>query len=162
MIHIICSCDQSLVTLAFLWKKLSQPQFYKDLTRKTAFFEGWSWFKFNNLGWALGTSLKFYTSATKGLKLKVRKFWGLLPTFVEITGEKLVGGLFAPLPPSWTGLNLCCIIISSTYVQRKHIFDNFMISLQDKTENSLWHSSQLKSNSHLPKRFTLFASLKPL
>ena len=30
-----------------------------------------------------------------------------------------------------------CIIIWSTYVQRKHIFDNFMISLPDKTENSL-------------------------
>ena len=36
------SCDQSLVTLAFLWEKLSQPQVYKDLTRKTAFFEGLS------------------------------------------------------------------------------------------------------------------------
>ena len=28
----------SLVTLAFLWEKLSQPQFYKDLTGKIAFF----------------------------------------------------------------------------------------------------------------------------
>ena len=65
---------------------------YKDLTRKTAFFEGWSWFKFNNLGLALGMALKFYTSVTKGLKLKVRKFWGLVPKFVEVTGEKLVGG----------------------------------------------------------------------
>ena len=99
----VCSCDQSLITVAFLWKKLSQPQFYKDLTRKTAFFEGWSWFKFNNLGLALGTNLKFYTSLSKGLKLKVRKFWGLIPTFVEVTREKLVGGLFAPTP-SWTGL----------------------------------------------------------
>ena len=62
------------------------------MTRKTAFFEGWSWFKFNNLGLALGTNLKFYTSLSKGLKLKVRKFWGLIPTFVEVTGEKLVGG----------------------------------------------------------------------
>ena len=48
------SCDQSLVTLAFLSQKLSQPQFYKDLTREITFFEGWSWFKFNNLGIALG------------------------------------------------------------------------------------------------------------
>ena len=38
----------SLVTLAFLWGKLPQPQFYKDLTRKAAFFERWSWFKLNN------------------------------------------------------------------------------------------------------------------
>ena len=44
----MCSCDQSLVTLAFLWEKLSQPQFYKDLTR---FSEGWSWFKFKIWEW---------------------------------------------------------------------------------------------------------------
>ena len=70
------------------------------MTRKTAFFEGWSWFKFNNLGLALGTKLKFYTSVTKELKLKVRKFWGLVPTFEEVTGEKLVGGggAFCPHP----------------------------------------------------------------
>ena len=36
-------------------------------------------------------ALKFYISVAKGLKLKVRKFWWLIPTFVEITGEKLVG-----------------------------------------------------------------------
>ena len=88
----MCSCDQGFVTVAFLWEKLSQLQFYKDLTRKTAFFEGWSWFKFNNLGLALGTNLKFYTSVAKGLKLRVRKFWGLIHNFVEVTREKLVGG----------------------------------------------------------------------
>ena len=38
-----------------------------DLTRKTTFFEGWSWLKFNNLGVALGTALKFYTNVAKGL-----------------------------------------------------------------------------------------------
>ena len=68
------------------------------MTRKTAFSEGWSWFKFNNLALALGTNLKFDTSQSKGLKLKVRKFWSLVPTFVEVAGEKLVGGLFAPPP----------------------------------------------------------------
>ena len=46
---------------------------------------------FNNLGLALGTNLKFYTSMAKRLKLKVRKFWGLIPIFVEVTEEKLVG-----------------------------------------------------------------------
>ena len=92
IILLMCSCDQSFVTLAFLWKKLSQPHFSKDLTRKTASFEVWSWFKFNNLGLALDTNLKFYTSVTKGLKLKARKFWGLIPTFVEVTGEKLFEG----------------------------------------------------------------------
>ena len=63
------------------------------------FFEEWSWFKFNNLGLALGTNVKFYTSVTKGLKLKVRMFCGLILTFIEVTGEKLVGGTFPPLPP---------------------------------------------------------------
>ena len=41
-------------------------------------------------------ALKFYTRVAKGLKLNVRKFWRLLPTFVEVTEEKLIGGLFAP------------------------------------------------------------------
>ena len=101
----VCSYYQSLVTVAFLWGRLLQPQFYKDLTRKTAFFEGWSWFKFNNLGLALRANSKFYTSLAKGLKLKVRKFLGLIPTFVEVTGEKLVGGgAFWLPPPSWIGL----------------------------------------------------------
>ena len=62
------------------------------MARKTAFFEEWSWFKFNNFGLALDTNLKFYNSMAKGLKLKIRKFWGLIPMFVEVTGEKLVGG----------------------------------------------------------------------
>ena len=70
------------------------------MTRKTTFVEGWSWFKFNNLGLALDKSLKFYTTVEKGLKLKVRKFWGLIPKFVEIIGEKLVGGAFLPPPPT--------------------------------------------------------------
>ena len=59
--------------------------------------EGWSWFKFNTPELALGKNLKFYTSLSKELKLKVRKFWGLILTFVEVTGEKLVGGTFLPI-----------------------------------------------------------------
>ena len=60
---------------------------------KLLFFEGLSSFKFNNLGLAVGTNLTFYTSVAKGLKLKVRKFWGVIPTFVEVTRKRLVGGL---------------------------------------------------------------------
>ena len=73
------SCDQSLVTLAFI-------------SEKYYFFEGWSWFKFNNLRLGPGMVLKFYTSVAKRLKLKVRKFWELTLTFAEVIGEKLVGG----------------------------------------------------------------------
>ena len=52
------------------------------------------------LGLALGAHLKFYMSVAMGLTLNVRKFWGLIPTFVEGTEEKLLGGggLFG-LPP---------------------------------------------------------------
>ena len=49
------------------------------------------------MGLALGTNLKFYNSVEKGFKRKVRKFWGLLPLFVKITGGKLVGRCFLAL-----------------------------------------------------------------
>ena len=35
--------------------------------------------------------LKFYTRVAIGSKLKIRKFRGLVPTFAEVIGEKLVG-----------------------------------------------------------------------
>ena len=68
--------------------------------QKKRFFKGWSWFKFNNLELVLGMALKFYTNVAKVLKLKVRKFCWLNPTFVEATRQKLVGDLFASPPPS--------------------------------------------------------------
>ena len=71
----------------------------------------WSWFKFNNLGLTQGTNLKFYTSVVKGLKLKVKKFWGQIPTFVEVTGEKLVGGGL-----SWIGLKSCSVTFFSNEI----------------------------------------------
>ena len=55
-------------------REVITSKFYKDLTRKTIFFEGCCWLKFNNLGLALDMAFKFHTSVTKGLKLKVRKF----------------------------------------------------------------------------------------
>ena len=51
-----------------------------------------------NLSHGANYIMDFYTSLSEGLKLKVRKFWGLIPTFVEVTGEKLVGGAFYPRP----------------------------------------------------------------
>ena len=68
---------------------ISYQLFYIDLTRKTALFESWSWFKLNNLELAPGTNLKFYTSMAKRLKLKVAKVFGLQ------TGR----GSFLNLPP---------------------------------------------------------------
>ena len=47
---------------------------------------------------ATGLTLQSYASVVKGLK--VRKSWGLIPTFEEVTGEKMLDGFFfAPSPP---------------------------------------------------------------
>ena len=58
-----------------------------SLDQKNHFFKGWSRFKFSSLELALGMALKFNTSVAKGLKLKVKTFWGLICMFVEVTGE---------------------------------------------------------------------------
>ena len=44
-------------------------------------------------------NLTFYTGVAKVLKIKVRNFLGLVLMFVEVTREKLVGGLFCPPLP---------------------------------------------------------------
>ena len=61
------------------------------MTKKTTFFVGWSWFKFNNSGLTVAMVLTFCASVAEG---------GLIPTFVEVTG----GGetsrrAFFPHPP---------------------------------------------------------------
>ena len=48
-----------MVTVAIVWEKLSQPQFY----------DGCSWFKFNNLRQTLGMAMKSYPNVAKELKL---------------------------------------------------------------------------------------------
>ena len=69
--------------------------------KKLFFFDGWSWFKFNNLGMALGVTLKFYISVSKGLKLQVRKFRELKSYVCRRYSEKIGrgGGTFWPAAP---------------------------------------------------------------
>ena len=62
--------------------------------QKKQFFEGSFWFKFNNLGLALDMALKFNTNVAEKLKLKIRKFWEVIPIFVEVIREKLIEGPF--------------------------------------------------------------------
>ena len=57
------------------------------------------------MGLAVAMSLNFYASVAKGLNLKVTKFWGLIPTFVKVTGGKLIGGGLCAPPPSPPILN---------------------------------------------------------
>ena len=104
----ILSRDSNYIIDVVMWPKfgycsISMRKSYHNLNfrriwpEKTLFFEGWSWFKLNNLRLTVGTNLEFYTSMAKGLKLNIRKCCGLNPAFVEVTGGKLVeGGLFAP------------------------------------------------------------------
>ena len=76
---------------------------FKALLRKTNLFEGCTWLKFNNLRLAVSATLQFYINVVKGLKLNVRKFLGLIYTFVEVTGEKPVEagrGCFLHTTPS--------------------------------------------------------------
>ena len=85
-------------TYHFIERSYHNLNFIRIWPEKTLFFEGSSWLKVNHLGVALGMAWKSYTSVAKGLKLKVRKCWGLIPTFEEVTRGKLLGGgsLFAP------------------------------------------------------------------
>ena len=81
VVNKILLCDSNVD----IWPKFGHAsisslvsQFFKDLT------------KFNKLGEALVMVLKFYSIVAKVLRLKVRKFWGLILTFGESAGEKPV------------------------------------------------------------------------
>ena len=80
-------------------RKVIITSILQGFDQKNQFFKGWFWFKFNNLELALGMASKFYTSVTKGSKSKVRRFYGLILTFLEVTGEKLKGNSFGPPHP---------------------------------------------------------------
>ena len=81
----LLSCESNYIVNVVMWPKFDNSsismrqviirQILWGFDQKTTFFfEGWSWFKFNNLGVALGMALKFYTRVVQGLKLKIRKF----------------------------------------------------------------------------------------
>ena len=105
----IWSRDSNYILDVSMWPKFDNSSIFmrevittsvlSGFDQKNRIFERWSWLKFSNLKLALGTNLKFYTSVVKRLKLKVRKVWGPIPTFVEVTGEKLVGGPICSLQP---------------------------------------------------------------
>ena len=102
----ILSRDSNYIVYVVMWPKFGNSRistrevifnFIRIWPEKTV-FERWSWFKLSNLGLALGMTSKFHTSVVKGLKLRVGKFWRLIPTFVEVTGEQPVGGGASPHP----------------------------------------------------------------
>ena len=117
------------------------------MIRKTNFFEGCCWLKFNNLGLALGMALKFYTSVTKRLKLKVRKFLGLIPTFVKVSGEKLVKGAFClPHPPILNRVNTAFRELQITASKLFTYFNNNLMKGKPKKSHLLFSSKTPKND----------------
>ena len=96
-------------------KSYHNLNFIRIWPEKTISFDGWSWFKFNNLGLALGMVLKFYTSVAKWLNIKPEGFWKLIPTFVEVTEEKLVRGIIFDHP---TAASFFLTFFSSIWKQK--------------------------------------------
>ena len=91
-------------------------------------------------------TLKFYNSVEKGLKLKVRKLQAIIPTFVEVTWEKLVGGPFHP-PPILNRVNTRSInrhLIDLAYDKR--LRKSYLICL---TGAQMMQGSQTEINSEL-------------
>ena len=114
------------------------------MTRKIAFFAKWSWFKFINLVLALGINFKLSTSVAKGLKLKIRKFWVWNLTFVEVTGEKLVGGgrLFAlPRPTLLSILNMVNILDDEFFKKVQHFLSNMVQYNIIPTIHKIWYTT---------------------
>ena len=124
----ILSRDSNYIVDVFMWPEFGNCGFsmrevitisiLKGFDQENHFFERWSWFKFNNLGLPLGSNLRFYTSMEKRWKLKVINFLGLIPTFVEVTGEKgknWLGGLPPPPPPPPPILNRINIYILARF-----------------------------------------------
>ena len=116
------------VVLSWMWFVNPRSSIWEviEFDQNNHFFEGWSWFKFNNLRLALGMALKFYSRVRKWLKLTVRKFWGLHFTLVVVTGKQWVrwlggGGILNPTPfplpnmaiPNWWGILVYKLITSS-------------------------------------------------
>ena len=69
-------------------RKVIQDLVLQDFEQKNHFlFERWSWFKFINFGTGsrlkTGSGIKVIRQYGMQLKIKVRKIWGLIPSFVE-------------------------------------------------------------------------------
>ena len=100
------------------------------MTRKTTFSTGWSWFKFNNLGLALGMALKLYISVAKGLKRKVLGANSYVCRSYK--GKTDRRGFLPPSSPTHPILNgvnsyifMVSIIFSVLYRKKEHFLKKF-------------------------------------
>ena len=105
----ILSSDSNYMVEMFIWPKFGNSSISMRKVNTTLVLLGF-WpekllflrggLRSSYIFWYQGANLKFHTSVEKLLKLKVRGFWGQIPTFPEDTGQKLAGrGPFGhPLP----------------------------------------------------------------
>ena len=102
------------------------------------------------MGLPLATNLKFYTSVSKRLKLKVRNFGGLTSTFVEVTGEKLLGGrsFWPPILNRVKAIHLsyfviCCAITVPCHDDNCWKSSDFYLMLSSSMNNGWNHVSYI-------------------
>ena len=69
----------------------------KRFDKKKQFFEGYFWFKFNNLGLALGMALKTKYQRGRKVKIKSQKFSGANSYICKSYKGKTGRGLFLTL-----------------------------------------------------------------
>ena len=104
------------------------------MTRKIAFLEGWSWFKFNNLGLALGTNFKFCTSVAKGLKFVMEILFRKLRAYkLQTSAVCLCKVLENSSNEDYAGVTFyrsrCCRLFSQIAVLNNFL-ENFHVGLQ--------------------------------
>ena len=91
----------------FMWPKFGNPSMFireviitSILTRKPNFFEGYSWFRFYNLGLALGIVLKYLQQCGKRVKTKLQKVFEASSYVCRNYRRKTGRGPFCTSPPS--------------------------------------------------------------
>ena len=111
--------DSNYIMDVVMWPKLDKSSIciteviitsiLKGFDQKKHFFWGWSSFRFNNLGLALGTNLH---QPVKRAKMKSQKVLRANSYVCRgYRGKTGRGGLFTSPPPSWIG----CFINSTEY-----------------------------------------------
>ena len=89
----------------------------------------------------------------KGLKLKVRKFWRLIPTFVEVTGEKLLREIFLtpPLIGLKVGTHEFCVIKANIPSHNFIVLVYLAETLRFSNPDALFSSKLSKFTPHFLK-----------
>ena len=118
-------------------RKVIITSILQGFDKKNRFFVGWSWFKFNNLGLALVTNLKFYTSLAKGLKQSQKVFWANSYVCRSYSGKTGRGAFLPPFPPPPTPLilNRDEITVTEFFSRKSWLLDLISWSLTESTHH---------------------------